>query len=100
MDRSTVITLIDVSYTTDAIGQKISVETERTVFANVQSVTRNEWVDAGNRGFKPEWRVTMFSPDYEGEGIVKMNGIRYSIYRTYIRQDEQIELYLERRPGS
>lgn len=100
MDRSRVLTLIQVTYTTDSIGQKTPIEVDRDVFANVQSVTRNEWVDAGNRGFKPEWRVTMFAPDYEGEGIVKLDNVRYSIYRTFIRQDEQIELYLERRPGS
>lgn len=100
MDRSTVITLVGVTYTTDSIGQRKAIESDRAVFGNVQSVTRGEWVDAGNRGFKPEWRVTMFAPDYAGEGIVKIESTRYSVYRTFIRQDENIELYLERRPGS
>ncbi len=100
MDRSKQLTLVQVTYTTDNIGQRLKIETDRTVFGNVRSVTRTEWVDAGNRGFKPEYQVTMFAPDYAGEGIVKLDGIRYSIYRTYIKQNEEIELYLERRPGS
>ena len=33
------------------------------------------------------------------EKIVKLRGERYAIYRTYIRQDEMIELYVERQVG-
>ena len=100
MDRSRQLSLIQITYSTDSIGQRVASETEKLVFCNVRSVTRAEWVEAGNRGFKPEYQVTMFAPDYSGEGIAKLDGIRYSVYRTYIKQNEEIELYLERRPGS
>lgn len=99
MDRSCVITLVAETYTTDTLGQKIPTETTRDVFANVQSISRAEWVAAGNQGLKPEWQFTMFAPDYEGEKIVIFNYKRYAVYRTYIRQDENIELYVEEQVG-
>lgn len=100
MEKSNVIQLLTTTYTADAIGQRVPTETARQVFCDVQSVTRSEWLDAGNRGFKPEYRVTMFAPDYAGEQVVVFEGVRYTIYRTYRRQDDDIELYLERRAGS
>lgn len=100
MDRSTAINLIGKVYTTDAIGQMIATETSRKVFCNMQSVTRAEFFAAGENGFKPELRATMFAPDYKGEETIEYNGIRYSIYRTYYAKNDMLELYLERKAGS
>ena len=99
MDRSNVLTLVDVTYTADAINQQIPQETTRDVFCDVSSVSAQEFFDAGQIGLKPEWRVTMFSPDYNGEQIAELNGIRYGVYRTYLGKNETIELYLERKAG-
>ena len=41
----------------------------------------------------------MFAPDYNGETIAELNGVRYSVYRTYLGKNETIELYLERKAG-
>ena len=99
MDRSTPIDLIAVTYSTDDIGQKTENETTRTVYCNLRSVTRQEWKDAGERGFKPALQATMFGYDYEGELIAEVNGQRYGIYRTYFTTNDQIELYLEQKAG-
>lgn len=99
MDRSNVLTLVDVSYTTDAINQQIPQETMRDVFCIVSSVSAQEFFDAGQAGLNPEWRVTMFAPDYNGETIAELNGTRYGVYRTYLGRNETIELYLERKAG-
>lgn len=99
MDRSNVLTLVDVTYTTDALNQQIPQETTRDVFCNVSSVSAQEFFDAGQAGLNPEWRVTMFAPDYNGETIVELNGVRYGVYRTYLGKNETIELYLERKAG-
>ena len=100
MDRSNVVTLIKETYASDVIGQMIATEVSRDVFCNVQSVSQSEWFQAGQNGLKPEYKVTMFSPDYEGEKIVELNGTRYGVYRTYLRQDENLELYLEKKVGN
>lgn len=99
MDRSNVLTLVDVTYTTDALNQQVPQETTRDVFCNVSSVSAQEFFDAGQAGLNPEWRVTMFAPDYNGETIAELNGLRYSVYRTYLGKNETIELYMERKAG-
>lgn len=99
MDKSTTLKLIAVTYTTDTIGQKIPTESERTVYCALRSVTRQEWKDAGEMGFKPAYTATMFVYDYEGEAIAELNGKRYGIYRTYLTTNDQIELYLEEKAG-
>lgn len=99
MDRSNILTLVDVTYTTDALNQQVPQETTRDVFCNVSSVSAQEFFDAGQAGLNPEWRVTMFSPDYNGETIAELNGTRYGVYRTYLGKNETIELYLERKAG-
>lgn len=99
MDRSNVITLISETYTQDSIGQFVPAEKTREVYCDISSITRQEWMAAGEMGLKPELRVTMYGPDYEGEKIVELDGIRYGIYRTYRGRDESLELYLEKKVG-
>lgn len=99
MDRSSVLKLVAKTYTVDALNQQVPVETQRTVYCNLSSVTRAEWATAGQMGLKPELVATMFAPDYQDEEIAILNGVTYSIYRTYIRKDEQVELYMERQTG-
>ena len=42
----------------------------------------------------------MFAPDYEGEELAEIDGVRYGVYRTYLGSNESIELYLERKTGA
>lgn len=99
MDRSRILTLIEATYTADSIGQQIAEETPREVYCGVSSISASEWFEAGRAGLKPEYRVTMFAPDYQGEEIAELDGVRYGIYRTYLGGNETIELYLERKAG-
>lgn len=100
MDRSNVITLISQSFEPDEIGQPVPTESMRDVYCDVASVSQNEWYEAGNRGFRPELKITMFLYDYNNETIVAFEGKRYAIYRTYItKKSECIELYLQEKAG-
>ena len=100
MDRSQQINLISESRTQDDYGVWRVSETSRTVFCQVNSVTRSEFFDAGRNGLNPEYMFTMFSPDYEGERTVEYNGLRYTVYRTYHARTDEIELYVQREGGS
>lgn len=104
MDRSSIAILVNETYTTDALLQQISIETTSQVFCNIDSVTRSEWNVANQNGLNPEYRLTMFSYDYNGEKIVALpvnNSIeRFSVYRTYQKPNDLIELYLERKSGT
>lgn len=99
MDKSRVLTLIGVFYAPDAIGQLVPEEIRREVFCNLSSVSASEWFEAGRAGLKAEYRATIFAPDYGGETIAELDGVRYGIYRTYVGRDEALELYLERKAG-
>ena len=99
MDRSSVMQLIAVTYAEDDIGQRVPAETARDVFCNIASVSANEWFEAGRAGMQAALKVTMFAPDYQGEQIAVVEGVRYGIYRTYHAKNETLELYLERRAG-
>lgn len=99
MDRSKVLTLIDVSYRQDEIGQMIPVETKREVFCEISSISASEWFDAGRNGLKAEKRAVLFLYDYNGEQTVELDGVRYGVYRTYLGKNELLELYLERKGG-
>lgn len=99
MDRSNIISLVEERYKQDDIGQQIPVETCRDVYCNVSSVSGSEWMEAGRNGIKAEYKVTMYRYDYHGELIAKLNGVRYSVYRTYVARNEMIELYLEKKAG-
>lgn len=95
MDRSNVINLISKTYAADSIGQYKPELSAREVYCDVRSITRAEWYDAGRQGFKPDISFVMFAPDYQGEDLIEWNGRKYSVYRTYIAQNEALELYCQ-----
>ncbi|MCI6466387.1 MAG: phage head closure protein [Faecalicatena sp.] len=99
MDRSSVIKLIQVGYTEDEIGQRVPVENSRDVFCNIESISGKEWIEVGQIGMNPEFKISMFCYDYENEMIVEIDGKRYAVYRTYRAKNETLELYLERKAG-
>lgn len=84
----------------DKTGQMVPQEISRTLFCAVSSVSASEFLAAGAAGLKPEYRITIFAPDYAGETIAELDGVRYTVYRTYRGRDETLELYVERRMGS
>jgi SPP1 family predicted phage head-tail adaptor len=99
MDRSTPIYLISETKQQNGIKEWKAVETKRKVFANVKSVTSTEFFSAGQIGLSPEFRFTMFGPDYAGERIVEYNGVRYAVYRVYQATTDTMELYVQKEVG-
>lgn len=99
MDKSVVFTLISVERAQDNIGQWTETDVRHTVYGQITSVSMDEYFAGGQNGFKPEYRITMFGPDYEGETRCEVDGVEYSIYRVYRGRTDTVELYLERRAG-
>lgn len=100
MDRSEVITLLSSVKTQNQYGVWEETLTSKDVFCQVDSVTRQEFFEAGRNGLNPEFRFTMFFGDYNDERDVIYKGKAYSVYRTYIGRKDTIELYVERKGGS
>jgi len=95
-----VLKLITVTQTQDAYGVWHDTEQSREIYCEVQSVTRSEFFEAGRSGLNPDMQFTVFFADYSGEEIVEYNGERYSVYRTYLTKDDNLELYVERAGGT
>lgn len=100
MDRSDVIKLISETNSQDANGVWRRTESKRQVFCQCDSVSRDEFFNGGRNGLNPEYRFTMFGPDYDGEKVVEYKGKRYGVYRTYMARTDTLELYVERKGGT
>lgn len=100
MVRSDVITLVAVTRTQNEYGQWIESETTKEVYCDVDSVTQSEFFEGGRNGLNPEYRFTMFFADYNDEPIVEYKSKRYAVYRTYLKRNDKLELYVERKGGT
>lgn len=84
----------------DELNQvEISEYFTRQVFCEKKSVSQDEFFKAGQNGFKPKCVLIVYTLDYQEEQKVKYREKEYSIYRTYERDDEKIELYCEVKSG-
>lgn len=99
MNQAAKITLITTEYTQDDLGEWIETREESTVFAYVSSVTMSEFYEAGLQGFKPEFRFLVWMSEYNEQEVLEYNGKVYTIYRTYMRDDGRIELYVTEKKG-
>ncbi|MBD5798407.1 phage head-tail adapter protein [Bacillus pseudomycoides] len=84
----------------DDLGQKEEIETfSRQVFCEKKSVPQSEFFQAGQSGIKASCVLIVHLLDYQEEQKVKYREKEYSIYRTYERNDEKVELYCEVKAG-
>ena len=90
------LTLINQTITEDEIGNQIPVETETVVLCGLKSVGRNEFYSAAVTGLKPELVFVIHGYEYNGEQVVKFEGNRYRVIRTYLTDFEEVEITCER----
>jgi hypothetical protein len=94
------ITLIKETQTTDTIGQLVTTESTTDVIAEVKSVSQSEYMSGRQDGLSPAYVFHVSAFAYTGQTIVSYNGERFSVYRTYETDENEIELYCEREVGS
>lgn len=87
-----VLTLINVSYTTDEIGNDRESTVEADVFCEVTSASRAEFFSAAQAGLRPEYKFKIWAHEYGGQTKVRYDGLEFEIYRTFKLHDT-IELY-------
>jgi len=101
--RTDIIKLIKLTYLDgerDENGNQIEVESEpKEVFCEFESVTQSEFFSASQQGFKSEFKIITSEFDYEDEQIAVFKTKRYAIYRTFLRKDDKINLYLAQKVG-
>lgn len=72
--------------------------TKRTVFCTVRSVGMRESYEALSHGLRPELVLVLAQDfEYHGEGYAIVDGVHYRILRTYVTQEDGVELTLERK---
>ena len=94
------IELISTTYTKDENGIEQPNESAKEVYGKVDSITGREFFNAAQSDIKPEYRITVQADEYGGEKIVTLSGQRYSVYRTYRKDENTLELYVERKAGT
>ena len=99
MDRTNLITLIGSTRAQNEYGVWVETPTRRDVFCQVDSVSRAEFFAAGQNGLRPEYQITVFFGDYQGETRLIFEGVTYSVYRTYHARTDELELYVQREVG-
>lgn len=100
IDKTDRITLEAPTYQQDGLNQFVQTGvTTREIFCAVENVHRAEWFAAAQAGMKAQYRVIIWADEYRGETVAILNGVRYSIYRTYRPNGEDMELYLEQKAG-
>lgn len=96
MLKADVIDLITETRSGHGVHEAV-IETARTVFCTVQSVTRSEYYTALNAGIMPEFvfKLTL-AEDYQRERFLRYKGQKFRVVRTYVTQDDGIEITAER----
>ena len=96
MTRADVIDLVTENRTGHGVHEAVT-DTERTVMCTVESVRRSEYYTALNAGFQPEYVFKLaLANDYQNERIVKFHGQKFRVVRTYLTDDDGIEITVER----
>lgn len=96
-----VITLLSSVKTQGTDGVWKVTTTQREIFCQIDSITRQEFFDAGRNGLNPVFRATIFAGDYQDEVACFYRQKRYAIYRTYhIPGTDYLELYFQREGGT
>lgn len=79
----------------DGIGQRIETELPEMVYCALSSISQREYTNTMKLGLKAERIIVIDHDEYDGQKVVEYNRIKYSIYRTFVRSDGDIELYCE-----
>ncbi|OEH52966.1 phage head-tail adapter protein [Oceanobacillus sp. E9] len=94
------VTLIKNVTNYDDLGNPIKDEEKTTILCDLKSIGRSEFYNASVQNMKPEIAFVVHAFEYDNQKLVKFDGIRYSVLRTYSDDDEFIELTCERVIGN
>lgn len=89
-------TLISLALTQNEIGEWVSSEVKTPVLCREKSVGRNEFYAAAVAGHKPGVILALYRCEYQGQGVVEYEGVKYAVIRTYSDGVKEIELTCEK----
>lgn len=81
----------------DEVGNQIETDPiETPILCRLNSVGRSEFYNAAAAGLRPELLFTIHGYEYNGQKLVKFEGVQYRVIRTYAVDFEELELTCER----
>lgn len=95
------VELIPVEETTERgnIRRNPLYDKAREVYARMLSVGEREFYDSVQAGFELELKLEVWAWEYEGEKIVRYDGVEYSVVRVYRNKQRMAELSCEKIKG-
>jgi SPP1 family predicted phage head-tail adaptor len=77
------LTLINLTYFENDMGDSIGTEERSNILCDIASVTRSEYYAAASRGMKPEIVFIVNQYDYNKQSMVEFEGNKYRVIRYY-----------------
>ena len=87
-----IIYLLQNTTETNKMGDVINRIKEIKRYAEIDSIGQNQSYQAAAVGLKLSFIATIWKFEYNNEEFLKYNGKQYKITKTYVRDDEKIEL--------
>lgn len=87
-----IVNLVAIVNGENSVGDPVTTETPRQVFANKKSIRQSEFYQAAATNLKPEIMFEIRSIEYAGEKILEYENKSYSIMRTFSKNGEILEL--------
>lgn len=88
----TVIELVADTADENVLGNTISKEIKREVYAEKKSIRQSEFYQAAATGLKPEIMFEMWAAEYQNEKALYYGARKYEIMRVYDKKDVTIEI--------
>lgn len=77
----------------DEYGDKLIEQVRTPVYAECRSITQTEFYQAQSVGLKPQIKFHLATSwDYKSEEEIAFNGLVYKVQRTYILEDDSIDI--------
>lgn len=92
--------LISETASKDSTGQNITTPVESPCIGKLRSVYEREFFQAAEAGIRPDCVIETSAFNYHGERFVKINDDLLTVYRTFKKGTDKIELYIGERVGN
>lgn len=99
VSKDDVCFLMTTTTTLDEMMQEIEIQLPEMVYCATSSIGQREFSATMQNGLKAQLTIIIDHDEYDGQKEVEYNQVKYSIYRTFVRGDGDIELYCEVRVG-
>ncbi|MCY9547292.1 hypothetical protein [Lysinibacillus xylanilyticus] len=99
ISKDDVCFLLSSTTVVDDLLQEIEITLPELVYCAPVSIGQREFSIAAQAGLKAQLTLIIDYDEYDGEKEVEYNLVKYSVYRTFVRNDGDIELYCEVRKG-